>query len=233
VVTATVPGFTPAELVDVSLHSDPIDLGDFTADADGSVTVTFTVPADLPPGPHDLVFTGLDSGQIAGLGFTVTSPTTAPATFDGKGYWEVGADGGVFSFGNAVFNGSEVGKQLNQPVVGVASTPDGEGYWEVAADGGVFAFGNAAFYGSEGGRHLDQAVVGIAATPDGKGYWEVGADGGVFAFGNAAFDGSEVGNHLDQPIVGIAATPEGRGYWEVGADGGVFAFGSADFEGSE
>ena len=233
VVTATVPGFSPGALVDVSLHSDPIDLGGFTADAEGDVTLTFTVPADLPPGPHDLVFTALDSGQMAGLGFTVTSPSTAPATFDGKGYWEVGADGGVFSFGNAAFNGSEVGKQLNQPIVGIAATPDGKGYWEVGADGGVFAFGSAAFYGSEGGRHLDQPIVGIAATPDGKGYWEVGADGGVFAFGSAAFYGSEGGRHLDQPIVGIAATPDGKGYWEVGADGGVFAFGNAAFDGSE
>ena len=40
---------------------------------------------------------------------------------------------------------------LNQPVVGIASTPDGGGYWEVASDGGIFSFGDAGFYGSMGG----------------------------------------------------------------------------------
>ena len=58
------------------------------------------------------------------------------------------ADGGVFAFGDAAFLGSMGGKQLTQPVVGMAASPDGKGYWLVAADGGVFAFGDAAFYGS-------------------------------------------------------------------------------------
>src|SRR5664280_783547 len=39
-----------------------------------------------------------------------------------------------------------IGKALNKPIVGMASTPDGGGYWLVASDGGVFAFGNAPFY---------------------------------------------------------------------------------------
>jgi len=43
------------------------------------------------------------------------------ATPDGKGYWEVASDGGVFSFGDAVFQGSMGGKPLDQPVVGIAA----------------------------------------------------------------------------------------------------------------
>ena len=66
-----------------------------------------------------------------------------PRTF---GYWLVGADGGIFAFGNANFYGSMGGQPLNQPVVGIASTPDGGGYWEVASDGGIFAFGNANYF---------------------------------------------------------------------------------------
>ena len=42
-------------------------------------------------------------------------------TNDGKGYWEVATDGGIFSFGNALFEGSMGGMPLNQPVVGMAS----------------------------------------------------------------------------------------------------------------
>ena len=164
------------------------------------------------------------------------------ATPDGGGYWLVAADGGVFSFGDARFFGSQGGSHLNQPVVGMAATPDGGGYWLVAADGGVFSFGDARFFGSQGGSHLNQPVVGMAATPDGGGYWLVAADGGVFSFGDAPFFGSEGGVHLNQPVVGMAATPdrvgEGAGpgedgYWLVAADGGVFSFGIAPFDGSK
>ena len=84
------------------------------------------------------------------------------ATPDGKGYWLVAADGGIFAYGDAAFYGSTGGLHLNQPVVGMAATPDGKGYWLVAADGGIFAYGDAAFYGSTGGTHLNQPVVGMA-----------------------------------------------------------------------
>ena len=42
------------------------------------------------------------------------------ATPDGKGYWLVASDGGIFTFGDARFYGSTGGKHLNQPVVGMA-----------------------------------------------------------------------------------------------------------------
>ncbi len=121
---------------------------------------------------------------------------------------------------------------LNQPVVGIASTPDGGGYWEVASDGGIFTFGNAGFYGSMGGSHLNRPIVGIASTRDGKGYWEVASDGGVFSFGDATFHGSTGNIALNRPIVGMASTPSGGGYWMVASDGGIFSFGDAAFHGS-
>jgi len=155
------------------------------------------------------------------------------ATPDGKGYWEVASDGGIFALGDATFEGSMGGRPLDAPVVGMAATPDGNGYREVASDGGIFAFGNAAFEGSMGSQRLNAPVVGLAATPDGRGYWEVASDGGIFAFGDAAFEGSMGDQHLNAPIVGLAATPDGKGYWEVASDGGIFAFGDAAFEGSE
>jgi len=51
---------------------------------------------------------------------------------------------------------------LNNPIVGMASTPDGRGYWNVASDGGIFAFGDATFHGSTGSMHLNQPVVGLS-----------------------------------------------------------------------
>jgi N-acetylmuramoyl-L-alanine amidase len=92
---------------------------------------------------------------------------------DGKGYWLVASDGGIFTFGDAAFYGSTGALTLNRPVVGMASIPDGKGYWLVASDGGIFTFGDAAFYGSEGGTQLATSVVGMASTPTGNGYWLV------------------------------------------------------------
>ncbi len=68
----------------------------------------------------------------------------APAP-DGGGYWLVGADGGIFNFGDARFYGSTGGIGLNAPIVGMAATPDGGGYWLVGADGGIFASGDAPY----------------------------------------------------------------------------------------
>ena len=172
--------------------------------------------------------------------FAVLVPSTAHAlvpassvmTPDGKGYWMVAADGGVFTEGDASFYGSMGGKVLNKPVVGMVSTPDGKGYWLVASDGGVFSFGDASFYGSMGGKVLNKPVVGMARTLDGAGYWLVASDGGIFSFGQVAFYGSMSGKYIYKPIVSVASTPDGKGYLLFGADGGVFAFGDAQFLGS-
>ena len=72
----------------------------------------------------------------ASLGVNALSSPNAPvvgmaATPDGKGYWLVASDGGIFTFGDAAFYGSEGGTQLVTPVVGMASTPSGNGYWLV------------------------------------------------------------------------------------------------------
>jgi hypothetical protein len=76
---------------------------------------------------------------------------------------------GVNAFGDATAYGAPT--QVNQPIVGMASTPDGHGYWLVAADGGIFTFGDAGFFGSAGNIALNQPIVGMASTPDGNGYW--------------------------------------------------------------
>jgi hypothetical protein len=154
------------------------------------------------------------------------------ATPDGKGYWEVASDGGVFNYGEAAFEGSMGGQHLNAPVVGLAATPDGKGYWEVASDGGVFNYGDAAFYGSTGSTTLNKPIVGMASTAGGRGYWLVASDGGIFAYGDASFYGSAGARPLNKPVVGMAATHDGGGYWLVASDGGIFAYGDAGFDGS-
>jgi hypothetical protein len=132
-------------------------------------------------------------------------PVGLAAAPDGKGYWQVDSDGGVFAFGSAKFYGSMSGRPLAGGVVGIAAAPDGKGYWLVASDGGVFAFGSARFAGSMHGHALVAPIVGMARNPRGAGYWLASADGGVFAFGGAPFLGSMGGIALQQPIFAIAA----------------------------
>ena len=153
----------------------------------------------------------------------------APA---GAGYRMVASDGGIFTFGDATFEGSAGHLALRNPIAAMASTPTGRGYWLASRDGGVFAFGDAPFLGAQGDRRLTSPIVGIAATPTGRGYWLVAADGGIFAHGDARFFGSTGGMRLNRPIVAMAPTASGAGYWLVASDGGIFAFGDAPFHGS-
>jgi hypothetical protein len=95
------------------------------------------------------------------------------ATSDGLGYWLVASDGGVFSFGDARFHGSMVGRHLNAPIVGIAadSAAGGHmgasaGYWLVGADGGVFSF-DADFNGSVGGEGSGDRFFAISSSGDG------------------------------------------------------------------
>ena len=171
---------------------------------------------------------------------TLAAPIVGGApTIGGEGYYEVGADGGVYTFGDASFYGSTGALRLNSPIVGMTSTADGGGYWLVAADGGIFSFGDAKFYGSvpgvlKPGQKLNSPIVGISSSPDGAGYWLVAADGGIFSFGDAPFYGSTGAIHLNKPIVGMAEAQvdDGLGYYLVASDGGIFSFGDAPFYGS-
>jgi len=187
------------------------------------------IVAGGPPGPLRADIAVRSTNQV------VVLTTGAPA-----GYWLVGADGGVFSFGNAGYFGSLPGLPASvrppTPVVAMAATPDGGGYWLVTSGGDVYSFGDAAFHGSLGATHLSAPIVGMAATPDGGGYWLVGADGGVFSFGDAGYFGSvpQLGISLapGHRVVDILPSADGQGYDLLAADGGVFSFGDAPFLGS-
>ncbi|MCU1459813.1 MAG: Esterase [Actinomycetia bacterium] len=161
-----------------------------------------------------------------------SNPTAHPSASSGRGYWVLGSDGGVFTYGSLGFYGSTGGMKLNSPVVGMAATPTGNGYWLVASDGGIFSFGDAKFSGSTGALKLKSPILGMASTPTGNGYWLVAGDGGIFSFGDAAFYGSTGAMVLNKPVVGMSRTPSGHGYWLVASDGGIFSFGDATFFGS-
>ncbi len=142
-----------------------------------AITVAVTGPTATP-------------SQTARLSATLASEQQVASTANGRGYWLVASDGGVFAFGNAEFFGSLAGQHLNAPIVGLLPTPDDQGYWLVASDGGVFSFGDAAFFGSEGNHHLNGPVVGIASTA-GAGSGPSGASGASGAVGPAGPQGPQ------------------------------------------
>jgi hypothetical protein len=182
-----------------------------------------TDPGPLPNGTYSYTTRSVDrAGNISGQ-----SPVTTVTVENGEGYWLLGGDGGVFSFGNAPFFGSTGDMTLNAPIVGLAPTPTKQGYWLLGKDGGVFSFGDAGFFGSTGDQTLNSPIIGMVPTPSGHGYWLFAGDGGVFAFGDAPFQGSPASSSPTSPIVAMLATKDGQGYWLVTKSGKVYAFGTA------
>lgn len=90
-------------------------------------------PGEVLPHP------GLNAAVIAAVG----TPT-------GGGYWEFGADGGVFAFGDAVaFPDDQLpSTKLSGPIVAGFCTPTGRGVTLVGSDGGIFCYGDAQYHGS-------------------------------------------------------------------------------------
>ena len=86
-------------------------------------------------------------------------------TSTSDGYWLLGRDGGVFSFGDAAFTGSIPGTGLCQPPAASAmiGSETGEGYWVLTTDGRVLPFGDAAHHGDPGAAGAD--AIGLAALP--------------------------------------------------------------------
>ena len=177
---------------------------------------------------------GLPAGTRCSYG---ENPKGAPTKAAGAGYYVLGSDGGIFSFGQAPFLGSVPGLGLPAKVTALrlAATASGRGYHILGADGGVFTFGDAVFHGSVPGLDLGVRVqaLDMQRTATGMGYWVLGADGGVFSFGDAPFFGSVPGLGIEgAKALRLVPTPTGKGYWVLGVDGGVFSFGDADFYGS-
>ena len=193
----------------------------------GSVEVAQATPPPPPPPPT-----------------TTTTTTTTPPPTSTHGYWLVGSDGGIFTFGSAQFHGSTGGITLQRPVVGISPTASEDGYWLVASDGGIFAFGDAGYHGSIPGvglapagsglpHSLNAPIVGIVPSSDGGGYFMVASDGGVFAFGDAHFAGSCPGvGGCAGAAAAVVPDASGNGYWLITRTGNVYAFGDAPYYGA-
>ncbi len=93
--------------------------------ADTALRICWPEAGDEPPPDSRGRFGGDDMGQgsLPGLGVHVNDIVGVVPTADGKGYFLVGADGGVFTFGDAPFYGSLPGLGVHvDDIVGVVPT---------------------------------------------------------------------------------------------------------------
>ena len=93
---------------------------------------------------YDISLVDLDwmNGTVTPANPTPTAPCIGgKLTASGKGYYIFGADGGVFTYGDAVFHGSAFGKIGTDVIVGFDVLPDNSGYILFGRDYGVFNFG--------------------------------------------------------------------------------------------
>ena len=203
------------------------------------IRLTFTNLAKTSVGPKYYrcgirqIYIGNSNREVTGNPKKIYSIIAASDTED-KGYWLVGNDGGVFTYGpNLRFWGSEGSTRLNEGVRGAFSSGNGGGYLLAAEDGGAFAFGNVPFQGSLPGRGIDppSIIIDVAegdGTPGHKGYWMVNLAGEVYTFGNASYHGNAPVSTFATAI----AKCETGGYWIVDIDGNVFALGGAPYLGN-
>lgn len=149
----------------------------------------------------------------------VTGMTSHPT----YGYWELGANGAVASFGTGWYGSKSEDGYLQKPAAAIASTVTGSGYWIVTKGGRVFPFGDARNRGQIIGKQL--TVVDIEPTPTGLGYWLLAKSGRVFPYGDAGdFGGAQISG---ETFAGMASSPSGSGYWLFATDGSIYLKGDA------
>ena len=157
-------------------------------------------------------------------------------TLDFGGYLLIGADGGVFSFGDAPFYGNLVGRTLNPPspvgtpydVIGAFFFSGQQYYCLAEADGYYNCFGGGGVFG----RAQEVAISSIYTNPattimttgDTWGWWWITRQGQIYAFGDATYQGG-LSSVPWGPILGGSGWGTG-GYRFVGTDGSTYNFGS-------
>ena len=153
------------------------------------------------------------------------------STPTGQGYWLVAADGGVFSYGDALLRLTG-GMRLNRRWWAWRPRRRGTGTGSSRPTAASSATATP-FHGSTGSIRLNQPVVGMAA--DAVGWWVLARRRRRrhLQLRRRALRGLDR-RPPPQPAHRRhgARGPAAGGYWLVAADGGIFTFGSAPFDGS-
>lgn len=90
----------------------------------------------IPKEGTDLFTVNLPKGRLAAPIMAACETSTR------QGGWLVGADGGVFCWGDAHFYGSAAHIDLVGPIVAILPAANNLGYTLIGSDGGTFVFGN-------------------------------------------------------------------------------------------
>lgn len=114
--TINLTGFVPHETINLTLHSDPIELGSVVADEAGSAVFTFALP-EVAAGKHTIVAVGASSNRTSSTEILVPKPGADPGTHPGT---DPGADPGTHPGTNP---GAEPGNGL--PETGATGVPLG------------------------------------------------------------------------------------------------------------
>jgi len=171
------------------------------------LTATATGWSRRPPGRSPR--TATRQLRLEWPGSRSTSPSwVSPAcrTARATGSWQ--SDGGIFSFGDACLPAASMGgTPLNQPIVGITSTPTARatGWWPPTAASSPSA--TAPFTARPGTSAQSNRSSGCPPTRPATGTWLVASDGGIFTFGDAQFYGSTGNIRLNKPV---RAWPESR-----------------------
>ena len=152
------------------------------------------------------------------------------------GYYLVGSDGGVFSFGSTSYEGSLPGLGIAvNDIVGLVPSSDDRGYFLVGRDGGVFAFGDATFEGSLRVWASTWTTSSALRRPR-----------TTRAIGSSRATDMSTASAMPRtwpvltasPVSGftwytsITSTPDGQGYWVINDWGQVFTAGDARWLGN-
>jgi hypothetical protein len=139
---------------------------------------------------------------LPSIGVQPNAPVVSIArTTDGNGYYLAGQDGGVFTFGDAVFSGSFLDQQWQVPnftpaVVGLALNSGAPGYHVVATNGQEAAQPGAT---STEAIALDGPAVGFSANLVVTGTGQVSVIGTL----PTVHDPGLTGEQLNAPVVGM------------------------------
>ncbi|MGH9000010.1 MAG: N-acetylmuramoyl-L-alanine amidase [Acidimicrobiia bacterium] len=126
-------GGLPVEIA--GMAATPTGTGYWLAAADGRVFAFGDAMVTSAAG-------GRAATEVKGVARPGTPIVSIAASRDGRGYWLLGSDGGVFSVG-VPFHGSVPARQAKTEAVQLRVSEDGGGYYVAGADGALFAFGDA------------------------------------------------------------------------------------------
>ena len=173
---------------------------------DPTTPTTTTTPPAAPSQPVPPCTIPANPNPGAGPGFGVRS--VAP----GHGYTMVASDGGIFTFGDAGYYGSEGGSSVDRgPIVGMAATPDGKGLLVGGLRRRASSLRGRRVLRINGCHHAQQADRWYgrhSRTERGTG-WSAPTEGSSPS-ATAGFYGSTGAIKLNKPIVGMAPTPDGQ-----------------------